>query len=153
MSDPRRIRQRILLDANLVISYLLKREGSSDPIFNLFEMIFAQQVEVVLPENLVTELREVTTTKPYLVRHVDPDLLDQTINQIAELAVQLPLIVGDLPSVTGDSKDDYLIAAALLSDVDILVSGDKHILAVRNLLERPRIMTPADFVAEFGAAS
>jgi predicted nucleic acid-binding protein len=95
----------------------------------------------------------VTTTKPYLVRHVDPDLLDQTINQSAELAVQLPLIVGDLPSVTGDSKDDYLIAAALLSDVDILVSGDKHILAVRNLLERPRIMTPADFVAEFGAAS
>jgi putative PIN family toxin of toxin-antitoxin system len=146
-------RPRVLLATNLIVSYLLKKERSSDPIFVLFAMIFEQQVEVVLPDDLVAELREVTSTKPYLVRQVDSELLDKTISQIGEAAVRLSILIGEIPSITNDKKDDYLIAAALLSNADILISGDRHILALRNLLERPRIMSPADFLAEFGPSA
>jgi putative PIN family toxin of toxin-antitoxin system len=153
LSDHLAGRLRVLLDANLIVSYLLKKESSRDPILTLFEMVFRQEVELVLPDDLLAELRKVTGTKPYLIRHVDPGLLDRFINQIGELAVRLRPISEEVPTVTTDRKDDYLIAAAILSDADVLVSGDKHILAVRDFLERPRIMTPAGFLAEFGSSS
>jgi predicted nucleic acid-binding protein len=54
--------------------------------------------------------------------------------------------------VVRDPKDRYLLEAAIQHDVDILVSGDKDLLAMARFLEVPRIMSPAEFVAEFGEA-
>jgi putative PIN family toxin of toxin-antitoxin system len=141
---------KVLIDANLVISFLLKRKESSDPIRLLFELILDPRFALVVPENMLGEVRAKARSKPYLRGRIDPAELDWFCDVLTETATLIPKLAGDLESVTRDLKDDYLIAAALIGEVDILVSGDKDLLVLRDHLDRPRIMSPADFVAEFG---
>ena len=46
-----------------------------------------------------------------------------------------------------DSSDQPILDAAISNDVDIIVTGDKGFHALE--IDRPRIMTPADFITEF----
>jgi uncharacterized protein len=50
----------------------------------------------------------------------------------------------DRPPVTSDPDDDYLVALAILTRADALVSGDKAVLAAPVL--SPPIMTPREFL-------
>jgi predicted nucleic acid-binding protein len=43
-----------------------------------------------------------------------------------------------------DPKDAPILNAALLEDVDIIVSGDRHFLQLE--MERPQVMTAAEFL-------
>ncbi len=51
---------------------------------------------------------------------------------------------GSIPRATPDPKDDYLVALALSSEVDFLVSGDPHLTGLEGA--RPRILTPRAFL-------
>src|SRR4026209_2967785 len=141
---------KMLIDANLVISFLLKGKDSSDPIRLLFELTLSSRFEPVISEDVLDEVRPKALSKPFLRDRIDPTELNWLCDLLIEQSTMIPKLSGDLESVTRDSKDDYLIAAALIGDVDILVSGDKDLLVMRDHLDRPRIMSPADFVAEFG---
>ena len=141
---------KMLIDANLVISFLLKGKDSSDPIRLLFELTLSSRFELVISEDVLDEVRAKALSKPFLRDRIDPTELNWLCDLLIEQSTMIPKLSGDLESVTRDSKDDYLIAAALIGDVDILVSGDKDLLVMRDHLDRPRIMSPADFVAEFG---
>jgi predicted nucleic acid-binding protein len=46
-----------------------------------------------------------------------------------------------------DEKDKPLLAAAILSDVDILISGDKDFHCVD--IERPEILKPSEFLERY----
>jgi len=48
-----------------------------------------------------------------------------------------------------DPKDAPILNAAIIADVDIIISGDKHFLALN--IERPRVLTPAQYI-EFDEA-
>jgi putative PIN family toxin of toxin-antitoxin system len=141
---------KVLIDANLVISFLLKGKGSSDPIRLLFELILSSRFELVVPQDLLDEVRAKALSKPFLRDRIVPAELNWLCDLLIEGSTLISKLSGDLESITRDSKDDYLIAAALIGDVDFLVSGDKDLLVLRDHLDRPRIMSPADFVAEFG---
>ncbi|MGB3307818.1 MAG: hypothetical protein WBA63_16645 [Thermomicrobiales bacterium] len=45
------------------------------------------------------------------------------------------------PSVLRDRCDDYLLTYAKAYGVDVLVTGDRDLLVLRKLLDRPRIVT------------
>jgi predicted nucleic acid-binding protein len=51
-----------------------------------------------------------------------------------------------VPAVLRDPKDDFLLTAATLGDADYLVTGDRDLTDIREHLERPRILTVADFL-------
>lgn len=46
-----------------------------------------------------------------------------------------------------DAKDQPILDAALAIDADVILTGDKDFTSLK--LDRPRIMTPAEFIAEF----
>lgn len=46
-----------------------------------------------------------------------------------------------------DAKDYPVLYTAILEDVDILITGDKDFAAVE--IEKPELMTPADFMAKY----
>lgn len=50
----------------------------------------------------------------------------------------------ELPSISPDSDDDYLIALARDAAADYLVSGDRHLLALTDL--DPPVLTPRQFL-------
>ncbi len=50
------------------------------------------------------------------------------------------------------TDDDYLIALAIASDADLIVSGDGHLLGLDDE-SLPKILRPADFLERFQAES
>jgi len=44
-----------------------------------------------------------------------------------------------------DPKDDYLLAVAIAGNADYLVSGDKHLLVIKDRILRPSVVSPAEF--------
>jgi len=47
-----------------------------------------------------------------------------------------------------DPKDAPILNAAIIADVDIVVSGDKHFLSLG--IEQPKVLTPAQYLADEG---
>lgn len=62
------------------------------------------------------------------------------------LAEAIPEITEEIPAVTTDPKDDYLIAYALVGEADYLVTGDKsHLLPIKKIGE-VQILNPKQFI-------
>jgi predicted nucleic acid-binding protein len=74
------------------------------------------------------------------------------VTWLHERAVGGQIVRGEIPSYTEDPDDDYLVALALSSGADFLVSGDRHVLDVVEISEpdRPtlRVLTPREFLNE-----
>ena len=108
---------------------------------------------LILPVGLLEELRA-AQYKPQLAALLSKEMIEELIQILPGMLVASITTDPDQQVDTvRDWKDRYLIEAAVYNDVDILVTGDKDLLVLRDLLERPRILTPADFVGEFGASS
>ena len=145
----------MLVDVNVLISFLIRPGSVTNTIYRAVRLANSDRFLAIVPVKLLTELRD-APQKPTL----SPFLTDRAIeNLIVSTLLPSGLVVsteqfsslGAL-EVVRDPKDRYLLEAAIQHDVDILVSGDKHLLVLARLLESPRIMSPADFVAEFGEA-
>lgn len=69
-----------------------------------------------------------------------------TLNELSQLWELVP--DGALPSlrhVAADPADDRVLECAVAAQADYIVSGDKHLLNLRNFGKIP-ILAPADFL-------
>ncbi len=57
---------------------------------------------------------------------------------------------GTLHGICRDPKDDMIIECAALAGADLIVTGDKDLLAVQNY-QHIRMITPREFLSEFAA--
>lgn len=96
----------------------------------------ADHHELVICDHIVAEIRDVVMRKR-------PDLLGDIDVLLARLSYEYVLAPQEPGKVMSDPKDQPILNAAIMAGVDIIVSGDKHFLALD--LERPRTMTPAQF--------
>ena len=59
---------------------------------------------------------------------------------------------GPIRRVTGDPDDDYLVALAIRSRAEFLVSGDRHLLDLAEISDgegrKTRVLAPREFLAE-----
>lgn len=140
---------RLLLDTNLYVSYFMNLENRATTISRVFSIVLHRHEELLLPFAQIAELRGISS-KPRLRDRIDKERWQAFVSTIMATATVLARDDQPYPRIVRDEKDDYLISAAIREYVDILVSGDKDLLVLGDVLERPRIMTPADFVAEFG---
>jgi putative PIN family toxin of toxin-antitoxin system len=144
------LRKRLILDANVFISYLLGQGLTESTIFRAVRLALSAQFELLAPAELFQEIRD-APHKPELAGILTSEMAERLILDIALVASQLaPITLTEHAGSVQDPKGRYLLEAAITCDVDLLVSGDKHLLGLRDALDRPRIMSPADFVAEFG---
>lgn len=67
----------------------------------------------------------------------------EIMRQVGEVVAE---IEDEIPAVTRDPKDDYLLAYAVVGETDYLVTGDKDLL-VLDSLGSLRINNPTDFAA------
>jgi putative PIN family toxin of toxin-antitoxin system len=128
---------RAVLDANVIISGLLSPDGAPARVLvawreGAFELIVSSQLLAELTRALsYPRLRERVNTQD------TKDLLDW-LARFATLADDL----GQALVRSADAADDYLIALAAGSDA-LLVSGDKHLLALADELP---ILPPVRFL-------
>jgi predicted nucleic acid-binding protein len=95
--------------------------------------------ELVLTDYNIQELRRIVTAK-FSRLEQDLDLF------LAELSYELIIAPYSPQKLIRDPKDQPILDAAVVADVDVILTGDKDFLALG--LERPRSMTVARFLEE-----
>lgn len=139
---------RVLLDANIFISYLLYPEHDS-PSALLIRAAIRGEFMLLLPDDLLREFARKVRQKPYLAKRIQPDNIYTLESILGEIAETIPHISEPIPTVTRDPKDDYLIAYALVGEADYLVTGDRDLLVIEQF-DTVKIVTPRDFLTIFG---
>ena len=128
-----------MLDTNVLISALLFPGTKMDAMMN---RIFTQH-QLVLSSYVVEELKNVVRRKfPKKEQVIDKLLLMMSFEY-----VYTPKEIEDGLFDIRDVKDYPVLYTAIIEDVDILVTGDKDFADID--IEKPEIMTPAEFMEEF----
>lgn len=130
---------RIMLDTNVLILALLFLGSKMDAMMNC---IFTQH-QLVLSSYVVDELKRV-------VRKKFPNKEPAINKLLMMMSFEYVYTPNDMESGLFDIRDgkDYpVLYTAIIEDVDILVTGDKDFSDID--VERPEIMTPAEFMERF----
>ncbi len=135
---------RVLLDANLFLSFLLHPARGSAAV-GLVRAALAGRFQLLVPEGLLAEIETQGREKPYLAARIAPAALRELLDLVAGEAELIPAISEPLPALTRDPKDDYLVAHAVVACADYLVTGDLDLLAM-GAVEGVQIVTPRGFV-------
>jgi putative PIN family toxin of toxin-antitoxin system len=136
---------RALVDANIFISYLLSPD-SGGAITGTVESLWRNDIELVFPDSVATEIRATVQRKSYLRNRIAPEDFEALISELRAIALPADPSPLEILPVLRDSKDDYLLAEAVRANVDYLVSGDRDLLDIRDDIVRPRIVRPVEFL-------
>jgi putative PIN family toxin of toxin-antitoxin system len=133
---------RLVLDTNIVISGLLW----NGPPRRLLDAAISGTVDIYTSAMLATELRE-ALAYPKFARRITAtgDSVDRCIGRFMAIAnlTATAIIEG---TVSADPDDDHVIACALSAQADLIISGDAHLLDLKNY-QRIRIVTAAAALA------
>ncbi len=98
---------RILVDTNILISYLLTLRNES-AINRVFDALYARDFVLLLPNKLLEELEAVLANKKHLTQRVTAQDRAAFVVSLAAIAEIVPTISEEISEVTRDRKDDYL---------------------------------------------
>lgn len=135
---------RVLLDANIYISYLL-RVSEASAVHRIVDAVLREVFVLLVPDELLQELTRKVTTKRYLARRISQSTLEGLVDLLVYTGEPLSPITEEIPAISRDRKDDYLLAYALIGAADYLVTGDADLLVLKEI-EGVRIITPATFL-------
>ena len=125
---------RILFDTNVIISGFVSQGYSFDVIKDT-----ANKHEVYCTEYLLKETQKSLSTKFPLSR--------ETINSIIS-TVKKQFIGGKtantVEKISRDPKDDQILADAVINNIDIIITGDKDLLELKNY-KGIKIIMPRDY--------
>lgn len=130
---------RILVDTNILISALLFPR--SKPARALLHV--SEHHEMILCDRNIQELRDVLTRKA-------PQTLPDAEVLLAELSYELIPAAYHVQKLIRDTNDQPILDAAILANVDIILTGDKDFLSMD--MDHPKCMTAAQFLESEGAS-
>lgn len=136
---------RIVVDANILISYALAPDSSS-AIVQVVEAIWSAPVQLILPDLLIDEIRSTVARKPQLRDRIPAEDLDELLRELQAVAVPFHQDQVEIVAVLRDRKDDVLLDAAIRANADYLISGDRDLLDISDQLEHPRIVSAREFL-------
>ena len=131
---------RAVLDTNVLVSALISPGGPSAAL--LLELR-AGAFELVASSALLAELHEVLGREKFR-RYVTDAEAAAYIDLIRREATILDDPAPGARPLSADPDDEFLVDLARVAAVDALVSGDAHVLDLRDRLP---VMTPAQFLA------
>jgi putative PIN family toxin of toxin-antitoxin system len=128
---------KILIDTNVLFSALLFPE--SKPAQAL--LLVAHEHEMYLCDRNISELYETLNRKI-------PRLLPDADVLLAEMSYELIPASDHAEKLIRDAKDQPILNAAIINDVDIVLTGDKDFLSLD--LKHPKCLKVADFIDLYG---
>ena len=135
--------RRIVLDTNVLVSGLIVANGPSGRIL---DAILTGELTLIASAHLLQEFGEVTV-RPHIVRKY-PKVTENAETVIDYLRTHATIVQGTPAAqfVVDDPDDDFVVACAIEGNAEYIVSGDEHLLALRQ--HGPiRIVNPAQYVA------
>jgi putative PIN family toxin of toxin-antitoxin system len=138
---------RVVLDTNTLISALLSPHG---PPRQLLDEARGRVFELCTSPMLMAELLDVVSREKFARRFTEAGLTPLGIvGEIRRLA--LLVVPNSVPRfVVEDADDDHMLACALAGKVDLIVSGDKHLLGLGGEYQGIPILPPAQAVRIIG---
>lgn len=133
---PRKAKERVIIDTNCWISFLIGRR-----LHRLVDLLSDEHIELIVCNELLDEIRDVTSRTKFTRYFPNKDveslleflqLIGETINP--KQSVQL----------CRDEADDYLLALAIEANADYLVTGDQDLLVLKEI-HNCRIVDAAEF--------
>jgi len=122
---------RVMIDTNVIVSAIYNL--NSKPASVLRHV--CQNYEFVLCDYVVAECYDVIMRKfPQHTAAFNKLLATLGYELVAAPREGIPM---------PDPKDSPILNAAIIADVDIIISGDKHFLSLD--MERPRVLSPSDY--------
>lgn len=134
----------IVLDTNIWISALL---WGGTP-YEVLELSQQQRWVLICTPKILAELQR-TISRPKFTH-----LLIRggwTIQELVDAVSSISTHVSDQPSslrIPADPTDEKFVAAAVAGEADVIVSGDRHLLDLKEVAGIP-ILTPAQFVRRY----
>lgn len=128
---------KIILDTNLWIKFLLS--GGLEAIEILLE---EERIEIIVSHELIKEIEDVTA-RPKFAKVINPHktrAIKQFIKNYATYVTSSSNI-----NVSRDPKDDFLLALAIDSSADFIITGDKDLL-VLNPFKKTQIVSYQQFI-------
>jgi len=136
---------RVILDTNVLLGALISPSGPLNAIYQAWR---SARFELVTSTAQLDELRR-ASRYPKLKTILPAHRIGAMINNMQRAVVleQLPPLPEDI--AVNDANDAYLLAMALASESDYLVTGDRRAgLLQRGRIGRSGIVTPAHFCSE-----
>ncbi len=130
---------KVLIDTNIIVSAALSDQGT--PYAAYMKAVTYPYRGVVCDQN-IDELRKVFNRKfPSKIYMLDRFLaIALPVLQV----IETPVLEIEQEQTVRDIKDRPILRAAINSDVDILLTGDKDFLEAD--IEKPKTMTAAEFL-------
>ena len=128
---------RVLVDTNILISAVFFPNSKVAKTL----IYVAGNHDMVLSDQNIKEFREVLIRKK-------PETLPDAEVLLAELSYELIPAVYHAEKLIRDVRDQPILNAAIIENVDIILNGDKDFLSLN--LEHPRVMNIAMFLEHEG---
>ncbi|MEE8210920.1 MAG: putative toxin-antitoxin system toxin component, PIN family [Acidiferrobacterales bacterium] len=131
---------RVVLDTGVLIAALITSDTPPDLIYQAWRK---RRFQLVTSEWQLAEFRRVSRyrkLRPFL----KPSEAGNMVNGLRQHAI----VIKELPDVelSSDPNDNGVLATAVASEADYLVTGDKRGLLVLERVERTRIVTARQFL-------
>ena len=133
---------KIVLDTNVFVSALINPRGKPAQILNY---VFESKVRLFTSPSIIEELERVLSYPKLVKRH---GLEKQELKEfVSDLLSILSLVEGKkaIELIAEDPADNNYLSCALDAKADFIVSGDIHLLNLREY-EGIQIITPAQFL-------
>jgi len=138
---------RIVADANVLVSAALTRSPLA-PSALVLEAALDGRVVLLSSPMLLSEIMSVLV-RPRLRRYLSLDEAERFVIDLASQTTHVNDAPLPHPSVCRDPRDDYLVALAVATRADAIVTGD------RDLLEMPdsplAVLTPRSLIERLDA--
>lgn len=135
---------RAVLDANVLISYLLAPELNS-AASQLVRIALSQSFELTVSEPAFEEVLRSVERKPYLRALIPSATASRLIGALTAVAVEVVPLSAHLERMVRDKDDDFLTDPALLLHTDVVISGDKDVLEI-TAIDHVRYVSPSEFL-------
>jgi len=138
---------RIVADANVLVSAALTRSPLA-PSALVLEAALDGRVVLLSSPTLLSEIMSVLV-RPRLRRYLSLDEAERFVIDLASQTTHVDDAPLPHPAVCRDPRDDYLVALAVATRADAIVTGD------RDLLEMPdsplAVLTPRSLIERLDA--
>ncbi|MCP8309488.1 MAG: putative toxin-antitoxin system toxin component, PIN family [archaeon] len=118
---------KVVFDTKVLISSLI-RSGKPRLLWN---KVIKGKIELIISKEILSELNDVAR-RPKLRRYLSLKRL-RRFNQILIRIGKIIEVRTHLPQITEDPDDNIIVETALDGRADYMVSGDKHLLILKEL--------------------
>lgn len=134
---------RAVVDTNVFVSALISKKPS--PPLDIYNLLKSEDFLLITSPAILKELEEVINRQTIVKLHKrTQEAIEEILQEIAETSYIVPgLISADV--VKDDPDDDKFISAALEGKADYIVSGDKHLLNLKEY-KGVKILSPRELV-------